>query len=94
MFTESQMNALGYEYLYRGEVKEAIALFELNVRAYPEAYNAYDSLGEAYMEDGQYGIAIANYEKSLELNPENSNAREKLEELGILINDAAVPVQH
>jgi|GEM_PF-414278 len=94
MFTESQMNALGYEYLYRGEVKEAIALFELNVRAYPEAYNAYDSLGEAYMEDGQYGIAIANYEKSLELNPENSNAREKLEELGRLINDAAVPVQH
>ena len=93
MFTESLMNALGYEYLYRGEVKEAIALFRLNVEAYPEASNTYDSLGEAYMEDGRYRIAIENYEKSLELNPGNSNAKEKLEELEELISDTAVPEQ-
>lgn len=90
MFTESQMNELGYEYLYSGEVKQAIALFRLNVDAYPEAYNTYDSLGEAYMEDGQYKIAIANYKRSLELNPDNSNAREKLEELAKLTNDITI----
>jgi hypothetical protein len=60
LFTESQMNALGYEYLYSGKVKEAIALFQLNVEAYPEAWNVYDSLGEAYMESGQYELAILN----------------------------------
>jgi hypothetical protein len=90
LFTESQMNALGYEYLYRGEVNEAIALFRLNVEAYPEAYNTYDSLGEAYMENGQYKIAIASYNKSLELNPDNSNAREKLEELAKLTGDTTL----
>lgn len=94
LFTESQMNALGYEYLYGGEVKEAIALFRLNVEAYPEASNTYDSLGEAYMEDGQYELAIENYQKSLELNPENTNAVEKLTELKKLIGDSAAPEQH
>ena len=90
LFAESQMNALGYEYLYSGEVKEAIALLRLNVEAYPEAHNTYDSLGEAYMANGQYKIAIANYNKSLELNPDNSNAREKLEELAKLTNDTTI----
>ena len=81
LFTESQMNNLGYKYLYNGQVEEAIALFRINVEAYPESSNVYDSLGEAYMEDGQYDLAIKNYRKSLELDPDNSNAMEKLEEL-------------
>jgi MFS family permease len=87
LFTEGQMNALGYEYLYSGKTEEAIALFKLNVEAYPEAYNVYDSLGEGYMENGQYELSIINYKKSLELNAGNSNAREKLEELENLINN-------
>ena len=81
LFTESQMNNIGYKYLYNGQVEEAIALFRINVEAYPESSNVYDSLGEAYMEDGQYDLAIKNYRKSLELDPDNSNAMEKLEEL-------------
>lgn len=81
LFSESRMNALGYEYLSRQKVSAAIALFKLNVEAYPEASNVYDSLGEAFMVDGQYELAVTNYKKSLELNPDNSNAREKLEEI-------------
>ncbi len=87
LFTESQMNSLGYEYLYGGKVIEAIALFQLNVEAYPEAYNVYDSLGEAYMKNEQYELAMINYKKSLELNPNNLNAREKLKELAKLTNN-------
>ena len=90
LFTESQMNALGYEYLYDKKIKQAIALFRLNVEAYPDAYNVYDSLGEAYMENGQYELAIMNYKKSLELNPNNANAEEKLREIELLIGDTIV----
>jgi len=81
LFTELQMNNLGYEYLYSGQVEEAIALFRLNVEAYPESSNVYDSLGEAYMENSQYDLAIINYRKSLELDSDNSNAMEKLKKL-------------
>ncbi len=85
LFTEQQMNTLGYDYLNRREVKEAIGLFLLNVKAYPDAFNTYDSLGEAYMNDGQYDAAVENYRKSLALNPQNSNATAKLEELAKLM---------
>ncbi|HTY57418.1 MAG TPA: glycosyltransferase family 39 protein, partial [Bacteroidota bacterium] len=44
LFTEQQMNSLGYSYLSRKQAKEAIALFRLNVEAYPGSFNVYDSL--------------------------------------------------
>jgi hypothetical protein len=81
LFTEQDMNRLGYRYLGEGKVKEAIVLFALNVEAYPESFNVYDSLGEAQMADGQYGPAVQNYERSLEINPANKNGLKKLEEL-------------
>ena len=58
------------------------AIFELNVKAYPDAFNTYDSLGEAYMTAGQNDLAIANYQRSLDLNPDNTNATTMLTRLG------------
>ena len=65
----------------RGKLKEAIAIFELNVEAYPRSWNVYDSLAEAYMNDGRTDLAVKMYEKSLELNPQNSNAVDMLKRL-------------
>jgi len=84
LFTERQMNTLGYEYLGQDQVEDAIALFELNVEVYPWAFNTYDSLAEAFMVNKQYVLAIEFYQKSLELNPQNTNAEEKLDELATL----------
>lgn len=81
MFSERQMNALGYEFLSKGKLADAIALFKLNVEVFPASSNVYDSLGEGYMENGQYDLAIQNYKKSLEMNSKNRNAIEKLNEL-------------
>jgi hypothetical protein len=80
-FEESEFNALGYRLMGKGMIKEAIAVFKLNVELYPDSFNVYDSLGEAYMNDGDTKSAINNYKKSLELNPENANAREMLKKL-------------
>ena len=75
------MNILGYQQLQSGKTKEAIELFKLNVMAYPESANTYDSLGEAYMINGDKELAIQNYNKSLKLNPDNKNAIEMLKRL-------------
>ncbi len=80
-FSETRMNILGYQHLQAGKTKEAIELFKLNVRVYPESANTYDSLGEAYMINGDRELAIQNYQKSLELNPDNNNAVEMLKRL-------------
>ncbi|EZH76009.1 hypothetical protein ATO12_04260 [Aquimarina atlantica] len=79
--SERDLNSKGYEMIKRGDYKKAIQLFKLEVYAFPESYNAYDSLGEAYMKNGDTEKAITSYEKSLKLNPKNENAKEKLKVL-------------
>ncbi len=70
-FDEYQLNTVGYRLLRSGKIKDAIEIFKLNVKVFPDAFNPYDSLGEGYMEDGQKELAIKNYKKSVELNPDN-----------------------
>jgi len=80
-FDENSFNALGYRLLNAGKMDEAIEIFKLNVEAYPESFNVYDSLGEAYMKKGNKELAVQNYKKSLELNPDNENGAQMLKQL-------------
>lgn len=80
-FDEGELNALGYQLIRANKLKEAIRIFQLNVEAYPQSSNVYDSLGEAYMDDGNKPLAIANYQRSLQLNPRNSGAVKMLQKL-------------
>ncbi len=80
-FAEPELNALGYRLMQTGKMKEALEIFKLNVEAYPQGFNTYDSLAEAYMNMNQRELAITNYKKSLELNPKNTNAVEMLKKL-------------
>ncbi len=80
-FGEPELNTLGYLLLRDQRVKEAVEIFKLNVAAYPEGFNTYDSLGEAYLAAGERELAIKNYKKSLELNPQNTNAVDALKRI-------------
>jgi uncharacterized membrane protein len=80
-FDEAELNALGYQLIGAHKLKEAIRILQLNVEAYPQSSNVYDSLGEAYMDDGNKPQAIANYKKSLRLNPKNRGAVVMLQKL-------------
>ncbi len=91
MFSESAMNRLGYSYLGRGQVREALALFRLNIESYPRSSNVYDSYAEALMADHQYDLAIQNYTRSVELNPGNENGRKKLAQLHLLLDTQKAP---
>jgi tetratricopeptide (TPR) repeat protein len=79
--TEEDVNALGYELVGGGRLREAIEVFKLNVQSYPLSANAYDSLGDAYSRSGDKEQAIKAYEKALELNPASSQTAEKLRRL-------------
>jgi len=79
--SEGDINTLGYQLLGRKRVPEAIEILKLNVEAYPNSANAYDSLGEAYFVSGNTAQAIQNYEKSLSLDPANTNAAMMLKKL-------------
>src|SRR5437868_855676 len=51
-FSEGQLNAVGYRLIRAKRFNEAIRILQLNVDAYPQSANVYDSLGEAYMQAG------------------------------------------
>lgn len=79
--SEDAMNMLGYAYLRRNQVVDAIAIFRQNAQDHPGSYNTWDSLAEAYMAQGDKPQAITNYEKSLRMNPDNTNAVVMLKKL-------------
>jgi uncharacterized membrane protein len=80
-FDEDELNTLGYQLIRAKKFNEAIRILQVNVEAYPQSGNTYDSLAEAYMDDGNKPLAIANYQKSLELDPKNLNAVGMLKKL-------------
>lgn len=78
---EAEVNAVGYALLRTEKAEQALAVFELNTRVFPDAFNTWDSLGEALMTVGHDDEAIRAYERSLELNPDNTNAETKMAQI-------------
>lgn len=82
LFDEEVLNWLGYHFLFWWDrPREALEVFKLNTRLFPDSANAFDSLGEAYLTLGDKENAILSYRKSLQLNPQNKNTETKLKQL-------------
>lgn len=75
------LNRAGYQLLNKNMIDEAIALFQVNTKYFPNSANTYDSLGEAYLKAGKKELAIGNYKKALAMDPQNKNAERILKEL-------------
>lgn len=65
--SETIVNRIGYEHLALGDTQDAIQILRMNVTAYPNSANAYDSLSDAYFAAGQKDLARQNAKKALEL---------------------------
>jgi cytochrome c-type biogenesis protein CcmH/NrfG len=75
------VNLVGYGLLQDETVAQAVEVFELNTRVFPEAFNTWDSLGEGQMLLGNDEQAIQSYQRSLELNPDNANAEDMIAQI-------------
>ena len=94
LFDEGLVNMIGYEHMQEGDNKGAIEILKLNVTAFPDSANVYDSLSDAYLADGQKDLARENAKKALQkLATDTSgneafrkglkeSAEEKLKQLG------------
>jgi dienelactone hydrolase len=77
LYSEANVNFVGYEYIQSGDTKGAVEIMKLNVAAYPNSPNAYDSLSDAYLADGQKDLARQNAKKALELLPSDTTDNEQ-----------------
>ena len=64
------------------KLTDALEIFKLNTRLYPDSFNTFDSLGECLLLMGKKEEGIKAYNKSLELNPRNENAKKIIEGKG------------
>lgn len=77
LFPEGPVNLVGYEHMQAGNTKLAIEIFKLNVAAFPESPNTYDSLSDGYIAAGQKDLALENVKKALALLPGDTKDNEQ-----------------
>lgn len=78
--SEPDVNSLGYNFMTMNKPAMAKAMFELNIKNYPESANVYDSMGDFYLDQEDTIQAIEQFKKALELG-DSPFTREKLSQL-------------
>ena len=76
-FDEAQLNGLGYRLLNENMNAEALKVFELNVDAYPESANVYDSYADALVVKGDSLEALENYKRCFKMDSSLTYAKDK-----------------
>jgi tetratricopeptide (TPR) repeat protein len=66
---------LGHALFQKGQVEEAMALYEKAVEINPRFAKAHNNLGLALFQQGEIDEAMVHYRKALEINPDFAEAR-------------------
>lgn len=74
------LNRLGRIYLEEN-IEASISIFEINIRLFPDDWNAYNNYGEALRKKGRFEESLESYQKSVQLNPENQTGLNSITEL-------------
>jgi predicted alpha/beta superfamily hydrolase len=77
---ESEVNFLGYNFMNSKKPAMARAMFELNIRNYPQSANVYDSMGDFFLNQSDTLQAITQFRKALEFG-DSPFTKEKLAQL-------------
>lgn len=72
---EQQLNTYGYALLAKNKLDEAVKIFRMNVKRYPESWNVYDSLAETLIKKGEIEEAVKYFKIALEKAPDNQKPR-------------------
>ncbi len=76
---ERQLNRWGYQLLNdKKNVQDALKMFEINVRQFPNSANVYDSYAEALKRAGNIPLAMENYKKAITMDSTNKHAKAML----------------
>jgi len=92
------LNGMGYSFLNQERLDDALVVFQVNLKLYPDEANPYDSLAECYMRRDENELAIKYYRMAFEKLPHDqtineqfrerlkNSIKERLSELGAEVN--------
>ena len=75
---ESQLYKFGSKLTHDGHLEDALKIFELSAKLYPNSFNTLDVLGECYYKLDMYKKGTAAFKQSLRLNPNKDFARNQI----------------
>lgn len=81
---EGEFNKAGYRLLEGSQLEEAVYVFTMNTKMFPDSANAWDSLAEGYWKAGDLVKATEYYNKAIQLDPNGNvgdNARSMLKKM-------------
>ena len=81
MTDSSVLNEIGYLFMEKKSIDQALEIFGLNTKLFAEDPNVWDSLGEAYLEKGNEEKALEFYKKALSIDPYFPSAQKMVKEL-------------
>ena len=81
LFPEAETNQLGYQLLQAGNLQDGVAVFRMNVEAYPQSANAHDSLSDGYLAAGNKEDALKHALKAVEMLDTDTNITAEFKEL-------------
>ena len=67
LFPETEANAYGYQLMGEDKALDAVIVLKMNVDAYPESPNTYDSLSDAYLAANKPVEALQYAEKAIKV---------------------------
>ena len=73
--SEAELNNYGYQLMGQDRLDEAIKIFELNIKNFPDSWNTYDSYAEALVNKGDIKGAKEYYNKAYEKAPPEMKGR-------------------
>ena len=73
--SEAELNNYGYQLMGQNRLDEAIKIFELNIKNFPDSWNTYDSYAEALVNKGDIKGAKEYYNKAYEKAPPEMKGR-------------------
>jgi tetratricopeptide (TPR) repeat protein len=80
-YSAGTLNQIGYDLLSADRIEDALRVFQLNAKEYPEDWNSFDSYGDALMTAGRKDMAIGQFERARALDPSQEHPRSMLRDL-------------
>jgi cyclase len=80
-YGEFTLNMLAYQLSYRDRLEEALKVFKMYTKEFPQSANAFDSYAEGHLMIGDTTKAIKLYEKAVEVDSTFQNAKNVLIQL-------------